>query len=162
MRLVGARLPRGSRRPASVAQTDRPERPTIRLVSAWRRRAIEAFPELRRELDAKGEVFSVYALWFELLPLAREAHRENNEDLLHRIYDFAEWCDRHGGELSNAVGVSFYEHLFDERWMRPLVVPWLTGKIIRNVWPLWEARLSPEEMREVDGLLRRSGAGDPR
>lgn len=42
-------------------------------VSAWRRKAIEQFPELRRELNDSVEMFSVYALWFELLPLASEA-----------------------------------------------------------------------------------------
>jgi hypothetical protein len=125
-------------------------------VSAWRRKAIEAFPELRRELNDAREIFSAYALWFELLPLVREAHREENEDLLRRIYDFAAWCHRHAGDLGNAVDVSFYEHLFDERWMRPLVVPWLTDEIVRDVRGLWEWRLSADEMREVDELLRSS------
>ena len=62
------------------------------MVSAWRQRAIEAFPELRRELTNRKEVDSIYDLWFELLPLATEAHRENESDLLRRIYGFAEWC----------------------------------------------------------------------
>ena len=125
-------------------------------MSAWRRKAIEAFPELRSELTDKGEVFSANALWFALLPLAREAHQEGDDDLLRRIYDFAEWCFRQRGDLSNAVAVSFYEHLFDARWMRPLVVPWLTPQIIRDVRPLWQARLSSDDLREVDELLRRA------
>lgn len=125
-------------------------------MSAWRRKAIEAFPELRPALADKGEVFSAYALWFDLLPLAREAHQEANDDLLRRIYDFAEWCYRQRGDLSNAVAVSFYEHLFDERWMRPLVAPWLARAISREVRPLWEARHSSDDLREVDELLRKS------
>jgi hypothetical protein len=125
-------------------------------MAAWRRKALETFPELRRELSDAQEVYSAYALWFELLPLARRAHREENADFLHRIYSFAEWCHRQTGQLSNAVAVSFYEHLFDERWMRPLVRPWLTAEIVREIRPLWEARLAPEDMRDVAELLRRS------
>jgi hypothetical protein len=122
-------------------------------VSAWRRRAIETFPELDAELRNSSETFSVYALWFELLPLVRQAHRDSDDDLLRRIYGFAEWCSEQQGELSNAVAVSFYEHLFDERWMRPLVVPFLTDRIVRDVTPLWESRLSPTDMRAIEKLL---------
>ena len=131
-------------------------------MAAWRRKALETFPELRHELSDAREVFSANALWFELLPLARDAHREENADLLHRIYGFAEWCHRQTGELSNAVAVSFYEHLFDERWMRPLVSRWLTAEIVRDIRPLWKAHLGPEEMREVDEVLRRGSPGPSR
>jgi hypothetical protein len=124
-------------------------------VSAWRRRAIEEFPELHDELAERHEVFSVYGLWFHLLPLVRRAHRENNEDLLRRIYDFADWCRRHA-DLNNSVCVSFYEHLMDERWMRPLAVPWLTREIVDEVRPLWELMLSPDALREVDALVQAS------
>jgi hypothetical protein len=126
---------------------------TIGDVPAWRDRAIEAFPELHEELNDEEEIFSVYALWWELLPLTEQAHREGDEDLLRRIYGFADWCSREGGDLSNAVAVGFYEHLFDEPWMRPLVVPWLSDQIVRELRPLWEAMLSADDMREVDKLL---------
>ena len=123
-------------------------------MSAWRRKAIEAFPELRDDLDDERAIFSVYALWWDLLPLTEQAHREGNDDLLRRIYGFTAWCRQQGGDLHNAVAVGFYEHLFDERWMRPLVVPWLAEDVIREIRPLWEMVLSPEDMREVDKLLR--------
>src|SRR5262245_25216367 len=100
-------------------------------------------------------MYSVYALWFELLPLAQAAHREDDDDLLRRIYAFAGWCWEAGSDLSNAVAVSFYEHLFDEAWMRPHVAPWLTREIRLELRPLWEARLSPDDMRDVDALILR-------
>ena len=124
-------------------------------MSVWRRKAIEAFPELGRELADSNEIFSVYALWFELRPLTVEAHREGKDDLLRRIYGYAEWCSRQRGELGNAVYVSFYEHLLDERWMRPLALSWLSAALVEEIRPLWEAQLSKDEMAEVDDLLER-------
>jgi hypothetical protein len=88
-----------------------------------RERAVELFPELREELTDQDEIFSPNSLWFELLPRACGAHRTGNDDLLRRIYGYASWSWDQGGELANDVGVSFYEHLLDEPWMRPLVAP---------------------------------------
>jgi hypothetical protein len=91
-------------------------------MAEWRTRATDVFPELREELLAdEHEIFSPYTLWFELLPLARDAHRAENVELLRRIYDYAAWSHGQGGDLANAVDVSFYEHLLDEPWMRPFV-----------------------------------------
>ncbi|HEX6664814.1 MAG TPA: hypothetical protein VF025_14170 [Gaiellaceae bacterium] len=78
-------------------------------MAVWRRKALEALPELRRELNDKREIFSIYALWFELVPLAKRAHDDGDQRLLDRIYDFALWCYRQrSGDLSNSVAVAFY------------------------------------------------------
>jgi hypothetical protein len=123
-------------------------------MAAWRRKAIEQFPELRRELNDSKATSSPYALWFELLPLAVEAHQQGSDDVLRRIYGYAAWSCQQKGDLRNAVCVSFYEHLFDEPWMRPLVVPWLNAAVITDVRPLWAARLAPDDLHEVEKLLR--------
>jgi hypothetical protein len=123
------------------------------IVDDWRIRAIETFPELSVELNDSSEIFSPYALWFELLPLATEAHRAADDDLLRRIYGYASWSHEQGGDLANAAAVSFYEHLLDERWMRPLALPWLNARVIRDVRTLWADRLSAEEMQEIDVLI---------
>ncbi len=41
------------------------------LMSVWRRKALEAFPEMRKRIEDHGGIFSIYALWFELLEVAR-------------------------------------------------------------------------------------------
>jgi hypothetical protein len=120
----------------------------------WRQRAVELFPELRDELADEDEIFSPNALWFELLPLACDARRTGNDDLLRRIYGYAAWSWEQGGELANSVGVSFYEHLLDEPWMRPLVFAWLSPRIVTAIRPLWAERLTADEMRDVEKLLR--------
>jgi hypothetical protein len=37
--------------------------------------------------------------------------------------------------------------------MRPLVVPWLTDRVVSEIRPLWEEMLSPDDWREVETLL---------
>lgn len=46
------------------------------------RRALESFPELSHELNDRDEIANGYQLWFELLPLAFKAHRDEDEALL--------------------------------------------------------------------------------
>ena len=41
------------------------------LMSVWRRKALEAFPEMRKRIEDPGDIFSIYALWFELLEVTR-------------------------------------------------------------------------------------------
>jgi hypothetical protein len=127
-------------------------------MSVWRKRAIESFPELRRALNDRGEIWSIYAFWMELRPMVEEAHRENRTDFLRRAYAFADWCrQQKSKDLWNSVGVSFYEHLFDEKWMRPLVIPWLYPEVVRDHWSLWEHRLQASDLEEVQALVEKGG-----
>jgi hypothetical protein len=84
--------------------------------------------------------------FFDVLPFVLGAHRSGDGDALRRGYGFAEWCFRHGGELENAAGVAFYEHLFDEWDVHDDVVRWLDPGIARACWPLLEVRLDAEKL----------------
>jgi hypothetical protein len=43
-----------------------------------------------------------------------DANARGDDDLLRRILEYAAWSARHPAkDVWNAVGVSFYEHLFD-------------------------------------------------
>lgn len=109
-------------------------------MSVWRRKALESFPEMRKRIENPDDIFSIYELWFELLPVTTAAHKDGDRATLTRIYEYAEWCSRQrSDDLWNSVGVAFYEHLFDEPWMRPLVAPWLSADVVRNHMTLWEA-----------------------
>src|SRR5437764_3802833 len=110
-------------------------------MAAWRRRALELFPQLRQPLQRRD--YSIYMLYFDLLPMVREAHDADDTALLRQIYGFAAWClEQKAKDLSNAAGVAFYEHLFDDRRYGKQVIPWLAPGILDTCWPLWEARLS--------------------
>src|SRR5437870_2803281 len=114
-------------------------------MSAWRKRALELFPEQRRIIENKREfTSSIYQLFFDLLPDAEQAHQENNIDLLKRIYKFAEWCwkqKRRAPDIYNAVIVAFYEHLVDESSMRTAVAQWLKPEIFDDLQEVFRQRL---------------------
>jgi hypothetical protein len=122
-------------------------------MAAWRRNALTLFPELHDEIER--EALSPYALFFMLLPFARDAHKRGDQDALRRTYGFAQWChhQRRGSELPNAVDVAFYEHLFDDWSLREQIVPWLSPHVSQDVWPLWQARLNEPKLSELRGLL---------
>ena len=123
-------------------------------MSAWRRKAIENFPVLQQDLN--DPEFTIYMLFFELLPMSREAHRHGRTRELEKIYRFAEWCAaQHDDNLQNAAAVAFYEHLFDERELWEKVAPWLGSQFIRRYWPLWEYQLDVEQLKALRKFLGR-------
>jgi hypothetical protein len=122
-------------------------------MANWRRKALALFPDLRR--DVQRPDFSIYTLFFELLPKSREAHKAGDDESLRRIYGYAEWCfQQRAKDMWNAAGVAFYEHLFDDHpslW--PEVVQWLSPPVIQGVWGLWEWRISAEDLARVKRLI---------
>ena len=125
-------------------------------MSVWRRKALESFPELAKELTS-GEVDSTYAAWSEVfLPLAADANLRGDEGLLERIFEYAAWSARRPAkDVWNAVGVSFYEHLFDvsrsDEWMR-LVVRLTPADVLNEVEGLWAGALSEEDLRRLRAI----------
>ena len=83
-------------------------------MAAWRRRALELFSELKNDLFSCK--YSTYQLFVALRHMVWRVHDAGDETTLRAIYGFPAWCRSHrSGEAWNAAGVSFYEHLFDER-----------------------------------------------
>ena len=124
-------------------------------MAAWRQRALELFPNLKNDLNRPD--YTIYSLFFDLLSAVQQAHRQGDQDRLTAIYGFATWCARERAQpLWNAAGVAFYEHLFDEPWMRQQVPPWLPADVRAEFGGLWEARLSASDLAQVRGLLART------
>jgi hypothetical protein len=110
-------------------------------VSNWRRRAIEAFPSLARDLRA-SRISNPYDLFTNLRVMAEQAHRQGDEALLQRIYGYAEWGSRQQAPaLWNPVGVAFYEHIVENPATVDRVLPWLSAYVIRKHWDLWQVSL---------------------
>ncbi len=121
-------------------------------MATWRRRAIDLFPELRPELNL--EDYSIYQLFFDLVPRVEQAHADGDEGFLRRAYGFATWCaSQKAKDLWNAAGVAFFEHVFDRWNRRHSVVPWISPEMISNHWGLWERRLNSVQLAELRQLF---------
>lgn len=117
-------------------------------MSAWRRKALELFPDLRAEIQAPE--LSIYQLFFELLPRCRDAHDRDDVAELERIYGFAEWCSKQKSkDLWNAAGVAFYEHLADSNRTLRAIPQWVSKAVFEDIAVLLEARVGTERVAEL-------------
>jgi hypothetical protein len=108
--------------------------------SMWREKASLLFPELSEELQ--DAAYSIYQLFFDLLPLFRDSVATTNSQRVHNIMEFAAFAFRDGDrDVENAAAVAFYEHLFDDSSSMVAVEALVDKTIVLTVWPLWAARL---------------------
>lgn len=73
-------------------------------MSAWRRKALAMFPDLRNQLQSEER--DLYSLFSELQDVAEEAHHSKDSETLRRIHGYAEWCLRQGGDLWVQAGMA--------------------------------------------------------
>ncbi|NHW38027.1 hypothetical protein GQF04_26325 [Paenibacillus aceris] len=88
-----------------------------------------------------GTIFheTIYDVFQTLSDMAKESHHCGDVEQLKKIYEYAEWCSNQRAEdLWNAAGVSFYEHLVDD-------------KITCQAIPYW---IKPGIFSRIKGLLR--------
>jgi hypothetical protein len=78
-------------------------------MSAWRGKAIEHLPEFRDEIEraeSPGMLWVEVGLWFH------QAFSTHNEDMMARVFLYAQWCVRSKHtETAEAPLYAFYEHL---------------------------------------------------
>lgn len=126
-------------------------------VAVWRRKVIELFPQLRNDLNCDGS--SLSEVFLELRLMLPEAHASGNDELLQRIYSFAEWCSQQPSkELWNTVGVGFYEHLFWELEDAERVAVWLSPGVVFDHWALWEWAVPKDDWNRIRPLLEEKRA----
>ena len=117
-------------------------------MSAWRRKALELFPDLRNEIQ-HGDT-TIYGVFFELLPRCCQAHRQNDEEELRKIYDYAQWCFKsRSKDLWNAAGVAFYEHLGDHSETRKEMNKWVEPEIFESISGLLEFMMGQKNFAEL-------------
>jgi hypothetical protein len=123
-------------------------------VRDWTELASDLFPTLQEELTEPNS--SLYDFLTSLDQLRTVAQSSRDRELLARIYFFCEWCLVHPDrEIWNAAAVGFWEHLFDDWLARFHAIPYLSPRVIADIWPLWEWRLSADQLVEVTQLLAR-------
>lgn len=117
-------------------------------MSAWRRRAIETLPDMRREFE--DPEMTIYQVLFEMLARVENEADRKDEKEPERIFDYALWCHTNRDrEITNAVGVAFYEHLADEPHLRDMIVHRLPPNVFEDCRSLFELRLTPPEFKEL-------------
>lgn len=117
-------------------------------MSAWRQRAIDCAPELKKKFEAADSPYMVFS---ELLPALRQAHIDKNKNLLQAIYGYAEWCFRQKDQkLWNAAGVSFYEHLGDHEETFSGFTTWIKKDIYFDIRGLLNERFDDQKMKMLD------------
>jgi hypothetical protein len=117
-------------------------------MSAWRRRAIEAWPDAAAFIQESET--TIYLLFFELLVWVRKAHEGGDEAQLQRIYGFAHWClGTSSRDLQNAAAVAFFEHLVDEEPTRRAIPRWVQPSAFADLKSLFESRMTAEAYAEL-------------
>ncbi|OZI38045.1 hypothetical protein CAL29_06750 [Bordetella genomosp. 10] len=85
-------------------------------MSTWRRKAIEAVPELRDRIE---QSWSPMAAWIELRSLFEQAMKNGDIQRARRIMDYARYClAAPNADVNTAVAVGFIEHLADDEATR--------------------------------------------
>lgn len=112
-------------------------------MAAWRRKAIENFPHLRRWLTHADPDTRMTFNWlcYELKDMVEKEPYRSDSEMLRSVFAYAEWCGRQRAEVIwNTIALAFYEHLFDRREDWDTVIPSLAPEIICVYWNLWERR----------------------
>jgi hypothetical protein len=118
-------------------------------MSAWREKAMECAPELKRKFESSD--LTPYTVFMELLPITRQAHIDKDHKQLQKIYDYAEWCYKQKEKkLWNAVGVSFYEHLCDYEETFSGFTNWVKKEIYFGIRDLLNHRFDDDKMKLLD------------
>jgi len=118
-------------------------------MAKWRHLAVKEFEELKTDLNSRE--YSLYQLFFDLLPMVQEAVKNNDLSTRKKVYGFAQWCLRQKtGDTANAAGVAFYEHVFDRNEGVNDVFPFMDRESIDCVMGLWKARLSALKILEIE------------
>ncbi len=113
-------------------------------MEAWRKLAIELFPEYKDVYSSTESVFSVLS---DLEDMVDVAHLQNNEHDLARIYKFTEWCYSQKNtdpDIWDAAATTFYEHLLDSDLTLWAIPYWVKPDVFKAMRNEFETRMGLE------------------
>lgn len=117
-------------------------------MSTWRRKAIEAFPSRKKDVEAAE---GVQDAWIYLWLTFEDAHKQQDEKLIRAAYGFASWCvGSKNGEVREAAVMWFYHELPSN----PLVWKHAAQYLSRNDFLDWKGIFmccrSQEEFKQLE------------
>jgi hypothetical protein len=105
-------------------------------MSRWRKEAFDRLPECRKELQAEKDPYGFFGALGDVL---WRAHIAKDEDLIGRIYGFAQWClDAPRGkdaadDLLSIVTVAFFEGVPKHKEVRQEIGRWFPRDFIKGM-----------------------------
>lgn len=125
-------------------------------MKEWRAVAINMLPELQSEAE---ESESPMGLWVEIVYKFDDAYEvPRNEDLIKRIYAYADWCLKQEGkptaaeDLPTCVVTCFWEHIPTCKAARDDMPRWFSfDEIIANQH-FFKYLITDEEFEELKAL----------
>lgn len=120
-------------------------------MSAWRRKAIKAVPELKHTLE---NVENPMQAWIEINLYFEKLNRETDNKAIDRILSYARWClSEQAGKLpsntSTAVCYGFYEHLPIERNNWIYFNKWFTKSEFESLKGIFLYHIGEEKLNEL-------------
>ena len=117
-------------------------------MEPWRTKFSETFPEIFAQWESSDE--TIYTAFMELNAKCQDAHDQNDQVTLSKIYDFAAWCARQTDEdVWNAAGVSFYEHIIDHPIALKEIPRWIPPDVFQEISSLLQWRMGDEAFLEL-------------
>ena len=126
-------------------------------MSAWRREALAALPELRACIE---EAPSPMGLWIELRLAFENAVDAGHASLVSRLLKYAAWCcsDRSGAlpnDTSTAAACAFYEHLPERKDFWPNFGAWFSAGEFARLLPVFAYHVSPEDLEALKAVYEK-------
>jgi len=122
----------------------------------WREVALRMLPEFQSDI---AEAETPMRLWTELIFHFDEAYEEpKEEDLIRRIYSYADWClEQDAGEsaadhLPTCVAVCFWEHIPTCKAAREDMPRWFSYEELLANEHFFKYELEAEEWEELKQL----------
>jgi len=136
----------------------------------WLSKAVEYLPELEDLITEPHPMPGAMGLWIEIYLKLVDAYDEVpiNDDLIRRIYDFADWCLKQPGtsdletDLSSAVAIAFIEDLPLDKRITEDLHRWMSIESFKGFEHLFRYHLSEQEYQKLAGdFLARKRPSDP-
>ncbi len=137
----------------------------------WITKAIECLPELEDLITEPQRITRPMSLWIEIHLKLIDAYDvvPINEDLIRRIYDFADWCLKQPStsdvetDVSTAVAIAFIEDLPLDKRISDDLHRWMSIETFKGFEQLFRYHLSEEEYQQLarDFLSRKRPSGPP-
>jgi hypothetical protein len=124
----------------------------------WLTKAIECLPELEDIATEPQRIISPTSLWIEIYLKLIDAYEvvPINEDLIRRIYDFADWCLMQPStpdletDVSSAVAIAFIEDLPLDKRISEDRHRWMSIESFKGFEHLFRYHLSDEKYRQFE------------